>query len=552
MESLLTPTPDTIGLVKTYDEVSASKLRGGFYTPDALVDLCLDRALELADGRSELTVLEPSAGDGAFIRGLARHHAGRLVAHVYASELVPEEASKSRSALEQASLEGTVRSGSYLQHRALRDYDVAIGNPPFLRFQFVADADVAASRNLAVGDTPIGRVSNLWIPVFLKALSELTDGGAFSFVVPAEFLTGVSAKVVRTYLVQRTDRLRIDLFGARSFPNVLQEVVILSGRVSSQLAGECKVEVYDHIIRESWTHLVDATPPTWTHLLLRPSHVDAISHIQTLSKLKRFGDVAKLGVATVTGANDFFSVTDDIVIQYHLQNWTLPLLARARQAKGLRLTDEDIEENRLRGLPARILDFSEARQTPEGSAHASAYIEIGEERELHKRYKCRIRSPWYRVPIVKPGTVLLSKRSHLYPRLIANDALAVTTDTIYQGSPLPAYVGREHDIVASFHNTFTLLSAEIAGRSFGGGVLELVPSEVASLLLPLAPVDESTFSRLDTLVRELHGQDSEELVEITDELVTSDIPELAGELLDSARSARELLLRRRLDRAAST
>ena len=96
------------------------------------------------------------------------------------------------------------------------------------------------------------------------------------------------------------------------------------------------------------------------------------------------------------------------------------------------------------------------------------------------------------------GSILASKRSHRYPRVILNGANAYTTDTIYRGRLLPGCSRNPADLVASFHNSLTLLTAEIEGRSFGGGVLELVPSEVGRLLV--AVPDGFVITCLSTLV----------------------------------------------------
>jgi len=74
--------------VKTREEVSPEKARGGFYTPPGLVSVCLDRVEALTRGRSRLSLLEPSAGDGAFIRRMAGRSIGRQVTSVFAGELV--------------------------------------------------------------------------------------------------------------------------------------------------------------------------------------------------------------------------------------------------------------------------------------------------------------------------------------------------------------------------------------------------------------------------------------------------------------------------------
>ena len=70
-------------------DVDPTKLRGGFYTPESVVRFCMDRIRSGADGG--LRVLEPSSGDGAFIRGLG---SSSFAAHidVTAVELIPGEA----------------------------------------------------------------------------------------------------------------------------------------------------------------------------------------------------------------------------------------------------------------------------------------------------------------------------------------------------------------------------------------------------------------------------------------------------------------------------
>ena len=69
------------------------------------------------------------------------------------------------------------------------------------------------------------------------------------------------------------------------------------------------------------------------------------------------------------------------------------------------------------------------------------------------------------------------------------------------------------DLCAVFHNSLTLLSAEIEGRYFGGGVLELVPSEIRSVLIPPAASFGEHLPRLDRLSRQSEG---DELVNATD------------------------------------
>src|SRR5215472_1367875 len=458
--------------LKTSDRVSADKLRGGFYTPPALVRVCLERVRELAGDRDGLVVLEPSSGDGAFIRGLSEHRLAAQVSAVTAIEIAGPEADKCRNLVPAAGFDLDVVTGSALSHEVWQErrYDVAIGNPPFVRFQFVAHDDVTASAVLAdhLGLSFAG-VSNLWLPVLLAALSALKDGGVFAFVVPAEFFTGISASVARNWLTVRVRDLRVDLFPVGSFPAVMQEVVVISGiRCSAGAGGPAQLLLEEHSTAGAtrrWRHDLTRSAATWTGYLLKPAQLTLLAEVRALADVAPLGSFAKFEVATVTGANEFFTADDETLEAYELRQWALPLLPRVRHAPGLRFTDADYQGLRTAGARAYLLDFSAGRAHPDAQRPVS-YLRGGEDLGLPARYKCRIRNPWYRVPVVPAGTMMLSKRSHRYPRVILNEVNAYTTDTIYRGRLVPKCSLDTRDLVASFHNSLTLLTAEIEGRSF--------------------------------------------------------------------------------------
>ncbi|MFE0245997.1 Eco57I restriction-modification methylase domain-containing protein [[Kitasatospora] papulosa] len=537
--------------MKTIDQVSSDKLRGGFYSPVPLVAVCLERIQELlSGGRTGLRLLEPSAGDGAFIRGLRAHPLRENVDSVLAAELIAEEAAACAEAGRGASFQVQVRQGSFLNPSLVseEEFDAAVGNPPFVRFQFVGDEERLFALDVAekMGLTLKG-VSNLWIPIFLGALNKLREGGAFAFIIPAECLTGISASTVRRWLLRNVSELRVDLFSPGSFPGVLQEIVILSGRRAS-MSGSATITVRESWHSERvWEHSVKDESPTWTRYLLNPVQLLALEQASHLPEAKSVGSFAKFSVATVTGANDFFSVDSVTVEKYQLDPWVVPLLPRIRHAEGLTYGELDHSLNVSSGLRAHLLDFSRG-PSPENYPGALRYLAEGEEQKLHERYKCRIRDPWYCVPVVPAGSLLLSKRSHFYPRVVVNEAKAITTDTIYQAKMLPSASGLVEPFAASFHNSLTLLSAEIEGRSFGGGVLELVPSEVGRLRIFVPAAMGDDLIKLDEIARSSNEDRDEDLIRETDRRLSKHISGLDDATLTALADSRMELQKRRLDR----
>ncbi|MBW6438257.1 hypothetical protein KZ829_31475 [Actinoplanes hulinensis] len=541
--------------MKLASEVSADKLRGGFYSPAGLVQVCLERVSALVTDTDALRVLEPSAGDGAFLRGIAGHPLRERVGDVVAVEILEPEAAACRDSGVALGENLHVHHGSFLDDyvRLAPAFDVVVGNPPFVRFQFV-DADErrkAEAVATQLGVTLKG-VSNLWIPILLKAISCLRTGGVFAFILPAEFLTGISASMVRDWLLTHTTELQIDLFPPNSFPGVLQEVVVLSGRRLDASAETASLTVFDHSgERPAWSHQVRPGAPTWTNFLLTPAQADAYTGASQLPGCIGLGNAVRFSVATVTGANDFFSVDEATVERYELAPWARPLLPRIRNAPGLVFTQEDHDLIRSGGSKGHLLDFSGTAPDPMAASGPTDYLGLGEQDLLHERYKCRIRSPWYRVPVVAPAELMLSKRSHLFPRVVLNTVSAITTDTIYQGRLTAAYAQRGRAVAASFHNSLTILSAEIEGRSFGGGVLELVPSEVARLRIFVADELAEDLDKLDGIARSTDPDKDSLLVEETDRRLAKVVDGLDDSVLATLADARRTLLQRRLDRNRS-
>ncbi|WP_336924191.1 class I SAM-dependent methyltransferase [Aquipuribacter sp. SD81] len=537
--------------MRTKKEVTADKLRGGFYTPAPLVDFVLRRLAPggLADGAR---LLEPSVGDGAFLRGLSRLGQSPLVTAV---ELSPDEATKARAELRRSGLKGTVVTGSALSWEGSGGYDAATGNLPFVRFQFISAADrTAAARAAAATGMSDSGVGNLWIPMLVVALTRLRVGGRFAFVLPAECFTGVSAGRVREWLLRHHNNLMLDLFPPGSFPDVLQEVVVLSGQRSAGPNAHTEIALIEHaeghheadehdskatVVR----HRLEPSGASWTRLLLTGPQLEAYEFARGLAPVTLLADLAKLEVATVTGANSFFSVNAETVAKHALDPWLTPLLPRIRHATGLRFTTSDHKDLQASGSAAHLLTLTADTRVPAGSG-LRRYLDVGEDAGLSERFKCRIRDPWYAVPGIKPSRLMLTKRSHHYPRMVLNEAGVATTDTIYRGEAVSGVSAAA--LVATFHNSLTLLSAELEGRSFGGGVLELVPSEFKRLLVPNVPDMEHEIGRLDHLSREGVGtSDAEALVQETDRLLSKHAPDLTDDVMERLAQGRNNLLARR-------
>jgi len=72
-------------------------------------------------------------------------------------------------------------------------------------------------------------------------------------------------------------------------------------------------------------------------------------------------------------------------------------------------------------------------------------------------------------------------------------------------------------LTASYYNSLSLAFAEICGRSHGGGVLELMPSETEDILLPYNANNAVLLPYIDEMIRE--KRDISEILTITNKQI---------------------------------
>lgn len=114
------------------------------------------------------------------------------------------------------------------------------------------------------------------------------------------------------------------------------------------------------------------------------------------------------------------------------------------------------------------------RPVGQPSPAARRYIRVGEQLGVHTAYKCRVRSPWWRVPLVPPADVLLTYMNADSPRLCANHARTHHLNSVHGVYLRPELRRLGIDLLPlGALTSMTLLGAETVGRAYGGGMLKL-------------------------------------------------------------------------------
>ena len=492
---------------------SDQKLRGGYYTPLDLAEFLVRWVKDI----EPKTLLEPSCGDGVFFSALAEV-GGFQQTDVTSFEINVDEAKKARRLVRDLRLSATIRADDFLKWAVdhlddpMLRFDAVVGNPPFVRYQYLPEK-FQQRAELIFGrlNQQFTKHTNAWVPFVMASLSMLRPGGRLAMVLPAEIIHVTHAQSLRSYLGQECRRLVIIDPEELWFTETLQGAVILLAEKKRTSADNAEgVGMYPvkgrGFLRLKPSTIFNAPQPIngktvagkWTRALLDVETRSLFDELTEHKDVHRFDDIAEVDVGIVTGANKFFLVPDEVVKSYGLQKWAHPMFGRSEHCPGIIYDSAQHNANVTKGNPTNFLWFRE--NAGKIDASAKAYIKLGEDQELHHRYKCRVRSPWYTVPSVYSTEIGLLKRSHDTPQLILNRIRAYTTDTAYRIRTSDVTAEK---LVGCFINPLTALSAELEGRHYGGGVLELIPSEIERLTIPLPTTTKIDLADLNRVIRTL-------------------------------------------------
>lgn len=487
------------------DTAELRKARGAFFTPDALARYITDWAVRSAEDR----VMEPSCGEAAFLLATVDRLAAleatgtgqTVLPHLDGVELHEESAQAARKLLQAAGVEATVTVGDFFTVEPHASYHAVIGNPPYVRYQDFSGENRARSRQAALraGVTLTGLASS-WAAFTVHAAQFLKSGGRLGLVLPAELLTVNYATAVRRFLMDKFATVDLVVFEERVFPGVLEEVVLLlADGYREGPTDHCRIyqaKNAEDLANTTTPRLWRPIPPggKWTASLLTSETLSAYSSLlgsASFSPLETWGDTT-LGM--VTGNNKYFALSAGRVSALGLDPSDLVRLSPpgSRHLRGLDFTSAALNELGAAGSAVWLF-----RPAGEPSDAAWAYIEEGKALEVDHAYKCRVRKPWWRTPLVPPADLFLTYMNADTPRLSTNKARAHHLNSVHGLYLRSDYrqLGKELLPLASL-SAMTLLGAEIVGRAYGGGMLKLEPKEADALPVPAPTVVEAAQAAL--------------------------------------------------------
>lgn len=548
-------------LAKQKDETLAA-----FYTPHDVAQILTDWALT----NPHDTVFDPSYGGCSFLKAaqvtLRKRGNPEPERQIYGVDIDPDA---------QEYLLDLITAGAGREQFLKEDFfklDVScfeghlfsavVGNPPYLRYHSIPklQQQQADIRLKEYGISISGR-SSYWAYFLLYSTQFLRRGGRLAMILPGALLHTDYATQVREYLTKHFEQVSIYLLQERIFDGTQEESVI----VCAEGAGYHNQSIcirYVSSVAELATAINNPNDQAqafsgngdggWLRNLLDEPTNYLYDELVAGSGVIRLGSWVEARIGIVTGNNKYFIKSDQEWEALGIHGTYLrPVIRRPASVIGLIATDHDLQILRQQGKGHLLL--YPPHPLSKAPASVRKYIEEGEESGVPSAWKCSSRTPWYVVPHVDAPAAFMPCMSASWPRLIVNTSEYTCTNNILKLSWKNERPSLEWTRLAlGTLSSLSQLSAELVGRSYGGGVLKLEPTELSQLAVPLVSTEitRSLARKVDKLIRK---NKFDEATDVVDEALLLSLPKTSEKMLEMLRTARKkLFLRRRQHRRDSS
>jgi adenine-specific DNA-methyltransferase len=543
--------------------VQNRKNLASFYTPPEVAQILTDWAITNAS----TTVLDPSLGGCAFLyaaletlRRMGNPTPGR---QIYGVDIDPDA---------QLYLKPLLLAGAMPEQFVIEDFfniapgyfgdslfGAVVGNPPYIRYHDIPDeAQGRAVARLKSFNIQVSGRASYWAFFLLYSMQFLHRGGRLAMILPGAFLHTDYSAQVRELLTRHFEEVTIYLLQERIFEDTEEESVLVCAAGARELHKTLRIGAVKGVgdLEQAFENMQNSTRTLdsaegdggWLRALIEPEALALYDQLVERPNVIRMGEWVKTRIGVVTGNNEFFilslveqaqrSISDDYLV---------PIIRRSVHLTGLWVRDQDLQflaENGNKFLLLALNQVESKLPTP-----LQEYIRYGQEAGVPRSRKCRDRRPWYVVPHTFVPRAFMPCMSAAWPRLVINQSGYTCTNNILRVFWKEERAAEDWlRLALGTLSTLSQLSAELVGRSYGGGVLKLEPKELARLAVPLVPVEASDglARKVDSLLRE--DKLSEATAIVDSALLDSDIG-LTRDGLQRLRAARDwLFLRRRQHR----
>lgn len=473
-------------------------MMGQFATPFPLACDIMKLMCSLGHTDAPVTMLEPSAGLGAFISAFRKVY-GIKAGHTLGFEIDDHYYTPSKELWRGCDVE--LRCADFLEQSPDNAVDMIVANPPYVRHHHIA-ADVKQRLKNDIKNysgISISGLAGLYCYFMILSTRWLCHDGLSCWLVPCEFMEVNYGSAVKQFLLTNVRLVRIHRFVASDLqfadalvsscvvvfrnakPSPEDSVVFSEGGMVSAPDRQWTVTTSTLTADEKWTCRFGGSENTISN--------------RNSESLVRLGDFFTVKRGIATGDNRFFVIDCDTAVKYSIpKQFLVPILPSPRFFKS------DSVRNCSDGLPdtsRRLYLFTcslDEQTLKTRFPSVWKYVQQGLGRKVNEGYICSRRTPWYSCERREPAPFVMpymgrGEASKQMFRFIMNETEAVTTNVYLLLYPKKNYAKSmaSRDVREKVWKVLNSISKSRLmdyGRVYGGGLYKMEPKELMNMPVP--------------------------------------------------------------------
>lgn len=433
--------------------------------------------------------------------------------------------------------------------------DVILGNPPYIRYHLLTEEQRGkASEKLKMMEMSITGTASYWAYFLLYSIRFLRNDGRLAMILPGAFLHTSYSQKVRDYLINSFAHVQIYLLQERIFDGTDEESVIIcaSGAkkrnqslnvISVENTHELAQYLYGKKQVESSVNSL-AGDGGWLRALLTQPELDIYENLVCAATTIRLGEYVGSKLGVVTGRNKYFVLSQNERKERQLpRRMFKPVVNQASHLKRLIVTDKTLKKQESSDTPSLLLmPKKKDLQDP----NLVEYLEYGIATGVPQTSHCKRRDNWWEVPNTYSPEVFMPIMSVAWTHLVVNNSKYTCTNNILRlywlNNEQTSYSWLQ--LAVGSVSSISQLSAELVGRSYGGGILKLEPQDLSNLVIPILP--EEVCNEIAPVIDPLLAKgEIAQATDCVDNILTGYMPQFTQKNLELLREARNRLFIRR-------
>ncbi|WP_299752814.1 N-6 DNA methylase [uncultured Tateyamaria sp.] len=518
-------------------EVSRKKELGAFYTHSGLSDTICAWAITSPDS----TVLEPSFGGCGFLRSardrLVSIGSETSLSQLYGCDIDADAFLHLASVFERLVDLEKFHEGDFLDQNFPetwpKSFGSVVGNPPYIPYRKIpVEQRERVLKQLSVLGLDLDRRASLWAYFTALSVPYTETGGRAAWVLPSSFLYANYSRKLRSFIANNFDETRAFELKERQFLLEGTEektvVVLCKGKLNQaqdDAANDIPLERCDGVkdlpaaIQRWDIGKSEAVSYCGTSIIDSLSHSPSnlVKRLQSQTSCRKLGEFLDVKIGLVTGNNRFFLLNEDEREELNIRPCELGrVLPRFHFASGLTYSEVDQTELLQSDGNGYLVSADDPNCV---SDNVKSYLARYDEEQIASCSTFKKRSIWCKTDDCAPPDAFFPVMQHHGPKLVLNESGYNCTNSIHRAY-FKANLRKTDKMLISLSllSTFSQISAEIFGRSYGSGALKHEPREAEKIEILIPKLHHRTvgaaFNRVDRMLRNGNLAEARQFVDL--------------------------------------